>query len=104
MTKHSDKIDFNKVVTEAEHGNGISILDAFEGKSLQAQLAAVKQINTINEEHLAKGETTSKISAWAGTTHFRDKDNNIEIMVEQVNQGQTPNVRLFTEIFKPTES
>ena len=101
---HSDKIDFDKVVTEAENGNGLCLLHAMDGKSLQAQLAAVREINTVNADHIANGLTTSKISAWAGTTHFKDADNNVEIMVEQVNQGDTPNVRLFTETFKPAES
>jgi hypothetical protein len=40
-----DRIDTTKLITDANAGQGCTILDAFDGKSLQSQIVAIAEMN-----------------------------------------------------------
>jgi hypothetical protein len=95
----ADKIiDVNKLATDATSGNGCSILDAFQGQSIQAQLAAIRQLAkvpglNVTADAYAKEDT--------GLLPLPDKymrSPHIGISVEKVKGGWfVSNDKLFTE-------
>jgi hypothetical protein len=85
-------IDLAKVKEAATNFQGCSILDALEGKSLQEQINAIKQIGQ-----------SEQVQSTVYVTANESPQYTVDLLVKKVNPGlMNPDEQIFFESFDPT--